>query len=142
MLFRPLFLLLCLLLAANNSSAQPDGYGPPLRNNATGDERPMPPPNGNGSPKDREAAFKQPRDKNPNHQGRTHQEPRGDGYPPPRQRRQGPPPEAFDACRDALLGQEVQIQTPHGHKIDALCDYVGDDLVAIPLHFFEPEQPK
>lgn len=60
------------------------------------------------------------------------------GNRPPRQRR-GPPPEAYEACKDALLGQEVSILTPNGHLLPALCDYIGEDLVAIPLHMFEPE---
>jgi hypothetical protein len=48
-------------------------------------------------------------------------QPQGGGHPP------GPPPEAFKACEGKGVGETVQIRTPRGEIITAICR-----LVAVP----------
>lgn len=50
-----------------------------------------------------------------------------DGGRPPR-----PPQEAFDACLKKSAGTAVEITTPEGETIKAVCRELGGELVAIP----------
>ncbi len=43
-----------------------------------------------------------------------------------------PPPEAFEACEDKSEGDVVSVTTPHGDTLDATCQLMKDQLVAIP----------
>ncbi len=51
---------------------------------------------------------------------------RGPGHPP------GPPPEAFDACKDKTAGSTAQFTTPWGETIQGICREKGDRLVLVP----------
>lgn len=43
-----------------------------------------------------------------------------------------PPKEAFEACVDKSEGEVVEIETPHGHQLEATCKLMEDQLVAVP----------
>ncbi|GIU53198.1 MULTISPECIES: hypothetical protein [Shewanella] len=43
-----------------------------------------------------------------------------------------PPQEAFDICEDKNELDEVTITTPRGDEITAICQLMGDELVAVP----------
>ena len=51
----------------------------------------------------------------------------GGGRPP-----QGPPPEAFAACKEKSEGDAVTITTPRGDTIKATCRKVDGQLAAVP----------
>ncbi|MBU2885490.1 hypothetical protein KO507_06925 [Gilvimarinus agarilyticus] len=50
----------------------------------------------------------------------------------PGQGRGKPPQEAFDACIDKVEGDSVQIETPHGDTLEAICKEMEDGLVGVP----------
>jgi hypothetical protein len=53
----------------------------------------------------------------------------------PQRQQKGPPPEAFEICKDKALGDEVTITTRKGKEVAASCQYSPDDdsvLVAVP----------
>lgn len=45
---------------------------------------------------------------------------------------QGPPPEAFELCKDKAIGDAVEIQTPDGKTMEATCQDMQGKLVAMP----------
>jgi hypothetical protein len=44
----------------------------------------------------------------------------------------GPPPEAYEACKDKSEGDSVGITTPRGDTLEAVCKKVDNRLVAEP----------
>ena len=44
----------------------------------------------------------------------------------------GPPPEAYEACKDKSEGTTVEITTPRGDIIKATCKQINGQLVAVP----------
>lgn len=47
-------------------------------------------------------------------------------------RQQGPPPEAYTACEDKSIGDEVEFVAPNGETVTGTCEENGDDLVLRP----------
>jgi hypothetical protein len=47
------------------------------------------------------------------------------------ERPQGPPPEAFEVCKDKSAGDEVVINTPQG-EMKGVCQDMQGQLVAVP----------
>lgn len=43
-----------------------------------------------------------------------------------------PPQEAFEICKDKAEGDSVEIETPRGDTIEAVCQPMDDTLVAVP----------
>lgn len=57
----------------------------------------------------------------------------GFGGPPPSGRgNMKPPAEAIQACKDKNEGAEVEITTPRGDKLKAVCKKIDNQLVAVP----------
>jgi len=56
----------------------------------------------------------------------------GFGGPPPGSGNIKPPPEAIEACKDMNEGTEVEITTPRGDKLKAVCRQIDNQLVAVP----------
>jgi hypothetical protein len=56
----------------------------------------------------------------------------GFGGPPPGRGNRQPPPEAIAACKDMNEGAEVEIATPRGDKLKAVCRQINGQLVAVP----------
>lgn len=54
------------------------------------------------------------------------------GYTAGNQRPQGPPPEAIAACKDKAAGDTVQFSGRRGETIDATCQEVEGQIVAVP----------
>lgn len=50
-----------------------------------------------------------------------------------RERPQGPPPEAIEACKGKAAGDKVQLTTPSGEVLQAVCKNLDDQLVAMPV---------
>ncbi|MDD2465947.1 MAG: hypothetical protein PHI97_18265 [Desulfobulbus sp.] len=48
-------------------------------------------------------------------------------------------PDLFEACQDKAAGDTVNIETPRGDRIEAVCEQKDDQLVARPLS--PPPQP-
>jgi hypothetical protein len=44
----------------------------------------------------------------------------------------GPPPEAYEACKEKSEGTTVEITTPRGDTIRATCKLINGQLVAVP----------
>jgi hypothetical protein len=44
----------------------------------------------------------------------------------------GPPPEAYEACKDKSEGTAVEMTTPRGDTIKATCKQINGQLVAVP----------
>jgi hypothetical protein len=44
----------------------------------------------------------------------------------------GPPPEAFEVCKDKSAGDAVEITTPDGQTMEATCRDMQGQLVAMP----------
>ena len=51
-------------------------------------------------------------------------------------RRQGPPPEAYEACEGKSAGDEAELITPRGETVTGTCEEEGDQLV------LRPDNPK
>lgn len=51
----------------------------------------------------------------------------GGGRPP-----QGPPPEAYTACKEKTEGDSVTLTTPRGDTIKATCRTINGQLAAVP----------
>lgn len=49
-----------------------------------------------------------------------------------RERPQGPPPEAIEACEGLTEGDSVSFESPRGDTLEGECQYVDDELVAVP----------
>ena len=49
-----------------------------------------------------------------------------------RERPQGPPPEAIEACEGLAEGDSVSFESPHGDTLEGECQYMDDELVAVP----------
>lgn len=49
-----------------------------------------------------------------------------------RERPQGPPKEAVEACEGQSEGDSVSFETPHGDTVEGECQYMEDELVAMP----------
>lgn len=47
-------------------------------------------------------------------------------------RPQGPPPEAFEACEGKAEGDSVSFKGPRGESLEATCEMMNDQLVAVP----------
>ena len=45
---------------------------------------------------------------------------------------QGPPPEAIEACVDKAEGDVVSFEGRRGESVEATCEMVDDQLVAVP----------
>jgi hypothetical protein len=45
---------------------------------------------------------------------------------------QEPPPQAFEACLDKSEGAKVELVSPRGDTMSAVCKALGDRLVAVP----------
>lgn len=56
--------------------------------------------------------------------------------------RRQPPPEAFEACEDKSEGDTVSITTPHGDTLDATCQLMQDQLVAVPERGHAPRSER
>jgi hypothetical protein len=52
--------------------------------------------------------------------------------PMERDGRHKPPQEAIDACKEKSEGASVEIITPHGDTIKAICKQINGQLVAVP----------
>jgi hypothetical protein len=52
--------------------------------------------------------------------------------PKERAGRQEPPQEAIDACKEKSAGETVEIVTPRGDTIKAICRQINGQLVAVP----------
>lgn len=48
------------------------------------------------------------------------------------QRSQGPPPEAIAACKDKAVGDTVQFSGRRGETIEATCQEIEGQIVAVP----------
>lgn len=46
--------------------------------------------------------------------------------------RRGPPPEAIEACKDKSEGTAVEITTPRGDTIKAICKQIDGQIAAVP----------
>lgn len=44
----------------------------------------------------------------------------------------GPPPEAYEACKEKSEGATVEMTTPRGDTIRAICKLINGQLVAVP----------
>lgn len=44
----------------------------------------------------------------------------------------GPPPQAYEACKDKNEGDSVKITTPWGETINAICKQIDGKLAAMP----------
>jgi hypothetical protein len=55
-------------------------------------------------------------------------------------RPQGPPPEAFDVCKGKSVGDSVEVTTPDGTKIKAVCRDMQGQLAALPEGMETPPQ--
>jgi len=51
-----------------------------------------------------------------------------------RQAPNGPPPEAIEACEGKSEGELVSFETRRGDTLSGECQYVEDQLVAVPEH--------
>jgi hypothetical protein len=49
----------------------------------------------------------------------------------------GPPPEAAEACKDKSEGNAVEIATPRGDTIKAICKQIDGQIVAVPEGGFQ-----
>lgn len=56
-----------------------------------------------------------------------------------RGRKQGPPPEAVEACKDKQEGDTVSFKGRRGESVSATCQTIEDQLVAVP-EGHEPRQ--
>lgn len=66
----------------------------------------------------------------------------GFGGPPPGRGNMKPPAEAIEACKDMNEGSEVEITTPRGDKLKAVCRQIDNQLVAVPEGAFRsPDDP-
>ncbi len=45
----------------------------------------------------------------------------------------GPPPEAYEACKEKSEGATVEMTTPRGDTIKATCKLINGQLVAVPV---------
>ncbi len=52
--------------------------------------------------------------------------------PPGHGRHREPPPEAYAACKDKNEGDKVEITTPRGDKMKAICKLIDGKLAAFP----------
>jgi len=52
--------------------------------------------------------------------------------PPGTGKHMGPPPEAIEACRDKNKGDTVEITSPRGEKMNAVCEQIDGQLIAVP----------
>ncbi len=65
------------------------------------------------------------------------------GGPPPGHGNMKHPPEAIEACKDINEGTEVEITTPRGDKVKAVCKQIDGQLVAVPEAAFRgPDETK
>jgi hypothetical protein len=55
-------------------------------------------------------------------------------------RRMGPPPEAIEACKDKNEGAKVEITNPRGEKMNAVCEKIDGQLVAVPEEGFRGQK--
>lgn len=44
----------------------------------------------------------------------------------------GPPPQAYEVCKDKTEGTAVEMTTPRGERIKATCKLINGQLVAVP----------
>ncbi len=56
----------------------------------------------------------------------------GFGGPPSGRGNMKPPAEAIEACKDMNEGAEIEITTPRGDKLKAVCRKIDNQLVAVP----------
>ena len=49
-----------------------------------------------------------------------------------RRRHQGPPPEAYAACKGKSAGDTAEFVSPHGDTVTGVCELEGDRLVLRP----------
>ena len=56
----------------------------------------------------------------------------GGGPSSMKDRRQGPPPEAYTACEGKSAGDKAQFVSPHGDTVCGICEMEGDRLVLRP----------
>ena len=54
------------------------------------------------------------------------------GWTAGKQRPQGPPPEAIAACKDKAVGDTVQFSGRKGETIEATCQEIEGQIVAVP----------
>lgn len=57
-------------------------------------------------------------------------------------RPKGPPPEAKEACVNKTEGDSVSFSTPRGDTIEASCQMLEDELVAVPLDHEQRKERK
>ena len=50
-------------------------------------------------------------------------------------RRQGPPPEAYEACEGKSVGDEAEFVNPRGETVTGTCEQRGDQLILLPDNF-------
>jgi hypothetical protein len=50
----------------------------------------------------------------------------------------GPPPEAYEACKDKSEGDSVEITTPRGETLGAACKQMNGKLAAVPTNMPAP----
>ena len=50
-------------------------------------------------------------------------------------RRQGPPPEAYEACEDKNAGDEAEFVNRRGETVTGTCEQRGDQLILLPDNF-------
>lgn len=50
----------------------------------------------------------------------------------------GPPPEAYEACKDKNEGDSVVVTTPRGDTLKAVCKMINNKLAAIPENMPAP----
>ena len=53
-----------------------------------------------------------------------------------------PPQEAYTLCEDKSENDVVNITTPEGDEIEATCQLMGDQLVAVPENHKPPQRQK
>lgn len=50
-------------------------------------------------------------------------------------RRNGPPPEAYEACEGKSVGDEAEFVNPRGETVTGTCVQRGDQLILLPDNF-------
>lgn len=53
-----------------------------------------------------------------------------------------PPQEAIEACAEKQEGDSVSFETRRGDNLEATCEYIDEQLVAVPIDHEQRRKPK
>jgi len=60
-------------------------------------------------------------------------------YGPGERQPRRPPQEAYDACKGKIDGESVEVTTPRGGAMKAVCRMLNGELVAVPAQMQSPD---